>query len=254
MSTITYLQEDAGGYEVEDVRTRFIDPLAPAIDAALGPARALFDASLARAIATNLAAALEGAGRLFESVLATRRALQADNSTRPEVLRERWGAFGDDVNDQASQIDRTIATDIDKLVVALKQEALPTTTDPAAITVARQEIEVALRASQDDLPFQVLLEQAVRGGDVAAAAASAWGRLTLVASQGDDVGFDDIVNAAVETALTGPDEGRRRAAAALNATRMPRNGETVAALPEAQTFASFVLMVCRETVAHGIVL
>jgi len=67
-------------------------------------------------------------------------------------------------------------------------------------------------------------------------------------------GFSEILDAALQTSLTGPDEGQRRAAAALVATRTPRPGQTVASLPEAQSFAAFVLNVCAQTVRHGIVL
>jgi hypothetical protein len=229
--------------------------MAAAVEAALTPARALVDASRARAVAVNLSNAFATVGPLFESVVDTRRRLQADTATRPNVLLAQWQEFADAAIADATGTQRTIATGVDELAVALKQEALPVSDDPARTLVARQEVELALRAHPDELPFKVLLDQAGRGLDVAAAAASEWGRMTLQAANpnSEDTGFNLVIDAAVETALTGPDETQRRAAAALQATRTPAPGRNAAALIEAQATAAAVLHRLGQIAKRGIV-
>lgn len=252
-----YVNEDAGGYPIADVRETYIAGIEASAAAALGPSRALVDDSPARAIAVNLADAFASVGPLFELTLAFRSRIQHDGTTRPEILRGQWQQFGQATNDRCEQTRQTIATGIDELEVALKAESVPMSTDPAAVLVARQEIELALRASKDaDLPFQVLLEQAGRGGDVAACAASEWGRLLLAEANqdGDAIGFAQVVDAAIQTALTGPDERKRRAAAALIAARAPFPGTKVAAIRLAQAYAAHVLGVIIATTARGVVL
>jgi hypothetical protein len=249
-----YSTEDAAGHDAATVRDNFIAPMDTAVAAALGPSRALVDASRARAVAVNLANAFASIGSLFDGVLAVRGRLQVDEMTRPDVLRQQWRDFGGTVTERRSTIQTTIATGIDELAVALKAEALPISDDPAQALLAREEVQLALRATRDALPFQVLHTQAARGGDIAAAVASEWGRLTLQAAQGgEDTGFGQVLDAAIAATSTGPDEIRRRAAAALQATRTPVPGRTVAALPEAQAFAGAVLDIINETIRRGIV-
>jgi hypothetical protein len=246
-------------YFSEETDVRFGRELLALMDAAaaaaLTPARALVDASRARAVAVNLVKAFASVGTLFESVVETRRRLQADTATRPNVLLQQWWEFADAAVADGSKTTRTIATGVDELAVALKGEALPVSDDPARTLVARQEVELALRAHPDELPFKVLLDQAGRGLDVAAAAASEWGRMTLQAANpnADDTGFNLVIDAAVETALTGPDEAQRRAAAALQATRTPAPGRNAAALVEAQATAVAVLGRVGSITKRGIV-
>lgn len=241
---------DAGGYDIGQTRD-FIAQGREAATLALEPARALLDASAARAIAVPLYEDLVSVGALFESVLVERERLESDVTTRTEILREQWDAFGAQMLATASTLDRQISTRIDELNVALQAEALPRNDDPAAVLVARGEIEIAMRLKPF---FLTLVELAERGGDLAAAAASEWGRLTLIDATGAEDGFDSVQEAAIQASLAGEDEGRRRAAAALQATRTPRQGQTVASLTESQTFASYVLgVVIAETIKIGIV-
>jgi hypothetical protein len=248
----TYVGE---GTDVSSGR-EFLALMKAAADAALAPARALVDASRARPIAVNLSNAFRAVGTLFESVVDTRRRLEADTATRPNVLRQQWQEFTDAAVEDGAATRRTIATGVDELTAALKQEALPVSDDPARTLVARQEVELALRAHPGLLPFQVLLAQASRGLDIAAAAASEWGRLTLRAAtpSNDETGFDSVVDAAIETALTGPDEAQRRAAAALQATRTPAPGRNAAALYEAQVLAGAVIGRVGQIAKRGILI
>lgn len=242
---------DAGGYPIEQCRD-FIRQGREAATLALEPSRALLDASHARGIAVQLFEDFMRAGVLFEDVLAERARFERDGTTRHDVLRERWDSYEAEAGGQARTLAREIVTRIDELLVALHDEALPVNPDPSALLVARQEIELAIRLEPS---FVTLAGMAARGGDIAAAAASPWGRLTLINASGDDAGFETVQSAAITAALAGEDEGRRRAAAALQATRTPRQGQRVRSLGEASTFlCGFILdLVVPETLKRGFV-
>jgi hypothetical protein len=250
-----YQTEDRNAVEVATTRD-FVARLDAAASAALTPSRALLDSSAARAIALDLAATFAQCGALLESVVEKRRQMEADTNTRPDLLRAQWSEYGTTVAATASEIQRTIASSIDELRVELKAEALPSSNDPASVLVARQEIELALQASDSASALEVLLQQAERGGDVAAAAASEWSRLHLrIASSGEDTGFESVVDKAIDaTALASPDEGRRRAAEALRATRTPAPGRNAASLIEAQVFGNQVVEAAAELATRGIVI
>jgi hypothetical protein len=245
---------DAAGYDPAFVRSQFLTPMESAASAALDPARALFDTSPARAIAAGLASSFAGVARLFEDVVASRQSLQADTMTRPNVLRSQWTEFGGTVTDLAETLRSALVSQSASLAAALTAEALPTSGDPATVLVARQEVELALSIAGAD-PLQTMLEIARRGGDLAAAAASDWGRLKLRATQGGaDTGFGLVASAAIESVLAGPDETRARAAAALQALTAPRPGGPQPALAAAEAFAAQVLHVTTETTRRGLVL
>jgi hypothetical protein len=185
-------------------------------------ARSLFDNSRGRATAIQLAAAFTKAETLYREAITERRRIEADTSTKDDVLRAQWKDFGADYEAQIRDIRAEIKTHTDELETALQDEALPLTADTSAILVARGEVEAALRVANGEAR-QTMVALAGRGGDIAAAASSEWGRLVYVAANGgDDVGFDLVRDEAIRTALTSGDEGRRRAAAALQALTTPR--------------------------------
>lgn len=252
----SYYQEDAGGRLPDEVRDQFITPMNDSADAALTPARALLDSSRARDIAINLRQAFHGHGELFEAVLAKRRQLQASTSTKTELRRAAWLEYGTEAGDEITHLQNTIITGSDELAVALSEEALPVSADPAAVIIAREEISLAMRVDATDTKpaLMVLIEQASRGGDISAVCASEFGRLLLRQAQGGkDEGWPLILDAAVQAALNGPDEGKKRAAAALAATRKPLTSK-VGALADAAAYAVYVRIVITNTLAGGIVL
>jgi hypothetical protein len=135
------------------------------------------------------------------------------------------------------------ASPIRALTTALEAEAIPVSDDPSTTLVSRQEVELALRTT-DDPAVTTMMKLAARGGDIAACVASEWGRMTLKAAAGDDTNHKLIRDEAIRTAATGEDEERRRAAAALQALTNPRPGDRPSgkALSEAQVkLAVFVL-------------
>jgi hypothetical protein len=261
MSVIEYMKQDAGGYDIADVRENWIPKLEDAATAALAATRALFDASRARAIAAHLDETFHEVGPFFEAILAERRRLQADTERRADLVHAEWDAYVAASSDRAKQITDTLTSGLDELAVALKREMVPTMTDPAVAVLARQEVEAALRAASahadasSELPFGTLMAQAERGGEVAAAAASEWGRLTLMALQnGEDTGFALVVEAAARTALNGPDEGPRRAATALLGLSTPRPGEKGGPAANALAYTSFVIAASAAILKTGIVI
>lgn len=156
---------------------------------------------------------------------------------------------------QARELSAKIKKHAAELEPTLQSEALPVTADPSAILVARGEVEAALRVAPKGDVMYAMTRLARKGGDIAAAASSEWGRAVYEAAGGNDAGFDLVRAEAVKTALKSEDEGRRRAAEALQATEAPRPdrpGPGVPVLYEAIVKATSVLEDTRRVVSDVI--
>lgn len=242
---------DAGGYDVEQVRT-FIAQGREAAGTALGDANRLFDASRARPLAITLRENLIKPGVFFEAVLVERSRFERETAfTRRDVLQADWAAYAAKTSARVDELVRTINTQVEEVSTFLHDEALPVSGDPASVLVARGEVEAAL---QVDASFSALAALAAGGGDVAAAAASDWGRLQLIRYAGDDTGFRIVEDAAIDATFATADESRRRAAMVLKAMRTPRAGEKVSSISEAVTMASFTVGVVKEMLEIGFVI
>jgi hypothetical protein len=216
------------GMPVETVQGFAADAVAAA-DAAFGrPARSLLDASPARPAALEVNAAVRAAAAMYDEAVAKRAELARDKETRPQVLLERLREFEADWSARAEAIKRVLSVEAaDKLETALQAEALPVSGDPAKALLARQEIELALElaAKNNESPIFVMQRLAARGGEVAAAIGSEWGRMRYQKASGVTEGYEVARDAAIETALNAADEGPRRAATALRAMKTrPRGG------------------------------
>src|SRR5690242_20155750 len=88
-----------------DLEERFVEEFLAnaraAADAALGPARSLLDSSRGRAVAIALRDALTAGADLYHGLLADRQRIEADTTTKPEVLRAEWRDIGTRYNDEA---------------------------------------------------------------------------------------------------------------------------------------------------------
>lgn len=252
-SNAEFVIEAAGAYPVDQVRY-FLDDLKASAEAALQPALGLSGDT--RPIAASLMRALLAFGQTFTDALAKRRSLQGQASrTRRDVLRQEWEAYAAETLAEMATTHQTSTTAESELRDALRIAALPVSSDPATVLLARQELELALRIVDDDeLPFVEMIEQARRGGDIAAAAASEWGRMILISAAGSDIGYDDVQAAAIATAANSDDPAKRAAAAALLALDTPKPGSRIPALAEARADASFITEATRQMLTSGIVL
>jgi hypothetical protein len=241
------------GYEAAQIET-FIDEGKQAADAALAPASALLDDSPARKIAGELRDRYDESIRMYRDIVEQRQKFEADTLTRPEVLQERWAEISTDYETRAKAIHGDVWRLRDELTAALQQEALPVPTDSPSIQVARDEILLAVRTAKkrNQQPFQAMAEAASRGGNLAAVAASEWGRMTLEEAAGSDTGFEHVRTTAIRTSLTGDDERRRRAAAALQAATSPRPGGRGEASYEASMLNTFVMGVGEKAAKSAI--
>lgn len=241
----------SGNLMVSDVE-KFVADLRAASNAALGPASRLLDGSRARTVGIALRSDFLAVVALSKEALGERTRVEADHSTKPEVLREQWRVFGVDLTERANSLDALIKTRADEYTTALELEAIPVSADPSAALLARGEIEAAL---QVDSSIRVFVQLAARGGDVAAAVASPWGRSIFEVATGDTVGFDQVQAEAIRTALSSEDAGRRRAAEALHATMSPRPGlGRVQSLYEAIVLSVTILSDARKLVRRGVVI
>lgn len=224
-------------------------------DAALTPARSLFDASPARQVALELDAALRESGDLYREAVDIRARIEAEKDIRPDVLRQRRREFIDDYSERAAQLDQRVKKLAETAKEKLRAEALPVSTDPAAVLAARQEVELALRlaASAGD-KHRTLERLAGRGGEISAVVASEWGRLMTQDTTGDDAFHERVRTVAISTALEGNDEPRKRAAATLKAFETPRpGGGTTSSLYEAVVKSMMVAKQGREVIAEAVI-
>jgi hypothetical protein len=205
--------------QLRDLYTSGLDESAAAV---LTPTKRLVDASPARKIATKLESAIGDAKALHQEVYAERARVQADRNTRPAVLREQFQQFSGTAQNRANELQRTITSQADELRKALHEEALPSYTDASRELLARQDVEAALRSVKGKSieAYRAAVALAERP-DTASAIASPWGRLSFLEAGGSDETYGVVTAAAIETSLAGPDEGRRRAAAAYKALDAP---------------------------------
>jgi hypothetical protein len=196
---------------------RFLETGRELAASGLGPAHVLLDDSRARRIAMELETRFAEAEALFNDALAQREKLGRDVETRPDLLRQRRQALQADYAERSAAIQKRVAQLSDELRPALLSEALPAPSSDSAALLARQELQLALDAAPDgELGMQTLvgLVQS-RGGDLAAVAASNWGRLALQAKTGDEIGYQYVLDTAAKTSLESPDPARQRAAQTL---------------------------------------
>ncbi|MGH2952236.1 MAG: hypothetical protein ACRDKX_09345 [Solirubrobacterales bacterium] len=236
-----------GAVDVDET-VQFLEEAITAATAALQPSRRLLDDSRARPIATQLAAAFADAKALYDDSVGERERIGRDTTTRPQLLHERLGALRAEYQRQTDEIERRIHSLVLDLETALRDEALPRSSGPSEILVARQEIEAALRADtkrdpgQRQGPFSVMIGIAEAGGELAAAAASGWGESIYIAHGGTSEEHAYVRVAAAEASLTGSDEGPRRAAEALGALGL----RTRQGVPEAIAKMNFALIAGGE--------
>jgi hypothetical protein len=221
----------------------YTEMLQRAADTALAPARKLVDASRGRQIASSLTSDVNDVLALYRDVAAERARIEADRRTRPDVLRQQWSDLTAEIPSRGDGLSRAITTHSAELREALAAEALPTSSDPSAVLVARGDVEAAIRAAgtnQRSL-FFTMTALAQRGGDVSAAVASDWGRAVYASASGDEAEFDLIRAEAIKTSINGADETRRRAAVALQALDQPAPGDRAGSLYSIAVMANAVI-------------
>lgn len=250
--------EDLAGYPLDQLRTQFIANMQAAVAVALPPAIAI---PAAQPIAGPMRLKFEQVVTLFNDTIQMRDRLQSDTRSRPEAILAAWQAHGQAATAQADELIAAIDQKSTALIDALRGAALPANPDPAAVANARQEVVMTLR--QADHPFSALLDLVGQGSDLAAAAASNWGRLAfqeVAGGQLDDSQWTTVQDAAIQAAQRSDDPAKQRAAAALQtvltARRQPEAGQpapSAPALAEAQSLAAFLCGVVKQAVAQGVV-
>lgn len=252
MST-TYHRRRTAGIPPDKIRAFAADATAAA-DHALAGTRALVDKSPARQAAREFSTTVNGAIDLYEEVLDRYEKAERDDHTRPEVIRQQWQEYAQDVHDRAAKAHRILNIDYkESIEEMLLGEALPVSTDPSAALLARQEIDLALQIGEKNnrSASLVLDDLAARGGEVSAALVSNWGRLRYESATGYADGHDAIRRRAVETVLATGDETRTRAARVLQAATEPRPGSTGTSLYEAMFLAQRVVIAAEELAQRG---
>lgn len=207
-----------------------------AAEQALGPASALLDDSAARATATQLRQKLEEAAQLVPIALEQRETFLSDQTTRPEIVGQARRTFGEALDEKAKALHGELGKLAADYEQQLQQEVLPQPASDVSALLARQEIEMAAAQAPDtSAKLRVLADFAARGGEYLAQAASPWGKLVAGANADDEGLWRAVVFPAVVKGVTaGDDEGRKRAAAALQAIYAGKNG---GAMNRAVTFA-----------------
>jgi hypothetical protein len=244
----TTLNQRLFGRDFEfDTTMKFLAAMEAAASVALTPARQLEPNTLrARNVAVSLNNDFTKVSGLVPAVFDERARVESDKNTRADVLQAQWLVAAAGFTTQADELSSSIKTKAGEVREALQDAALPVSNDPAAALIARQDVEARLRSPERGLGVSTttvatFMELAQRGGDTAAAVASAWGRDTYIAANGDDTSFETIVAAAVATSITSEDPARRKAAAALQALDNPTGDNQTAALYTAIVFSSQVL-------------
>lgn len=220
---------------------QFIEQATAAADLALTPSRLLVDSSRARSIAIDLRGLLSAGWALYGSAVDERHAIEDDSRTKPQVLRQRWTDFLTAYAQEAVQLTQSIGTLQQELPEALAAEAMPVSTDPSAILVARGEVELAITVLSGDGLIHTMSEFASRGGDISAAVASPWGKLKFIQANGSDYGYKLVQAEAVRAALLSDDPAKRRAAAALQALTTPAPRTTIEPLYESCLLTTMVM-------------
>ncbi|MEZ5077311.1 MAG: hypothetical protein R2725_07715 [Solirubrobacterales bacterium] len=159
-----------------------------------------------------------------------------EESLRPEVLSERSDDLGGAFGEEARKIDGVLRAGRDRLSDSLQRARTPQSESDTGALLARREIELAIAQAEapresglleGDGPeiehvLDVMVELAHRGGELAAAVASPWGRLILVSTHpGLEWRHREVVDAAI-AAVDGASNDAERQQIAAASEAVPR--------------------------------